>query len=161
MRKILSAAVFIAFGLFGVVPAAFAQGPMNCNVSTADPSYSDGQTRACSQDVTGHIRTLATTTVPVAPLTTTELPVTVAVTNTFQQALAASGTRKGCTIQYIAVAGSKGFVFFGSSTPGSTATSFQLGDKQALNCAVGGLGVATDQVLVTGTATDIFIVSNQ
>lgn len=101
-------------------------------------------------------------TVPGAVLgkTTTGTKATVAVTNTYVQALASSATRTGCTIQYIAVAGTKGYVFFGSA-PADTTTSFQLTNGQSLNCAIGGLGVATDAVQVTGTATDIFVVSTQ
>lgn len=93
--------------------------------------------------------------------TTTQAKVTVAVTSTFQAALASSTTRKGCTVQYVAVAGTKGYVFFGSSTPSDLTTSFQLTAGQAINCSIGGLGVATDQILVTGTGTDIFVISSQ
>lgn len=98
----------------------------------------------------------------VAPVgkTTTQAKVTVSVTNTYQQALASSAARTGCTIQYVSVAGSKGYVFFGSS-PADTTTSFQLTNGQSINCAVGGVAVATDAVQVTATATDIFVVSNQ
>lgn len=92
--------------------------------------------------------------------TTTQAKVTIAVTNTYQQALAASSTRAGCTIQYVSVAGSKGYVFLGSA-PADTTTSFQLTNGQSLNCAIGGVSVATDAIQVTGTATDIFVVSNQ
>jgi hypothetical protein len=91
--------------------------------------------------------------------TTTGAKVTISVTNTYQQALASSGTRKGCTIQYIAVAGIKGYVFFGSA-PGDTTTSFQLTNGQSINCQTPGVTL-TDAVQVTATATDIFVVSNQ
>ena len=63
-------------------------------------------------------------------------------------------------MQYVAVAGNKGYVFFGTA-PADTTTSFQLVNGQSLNCAIGGGGVATDAVQVTGTGTDIFVVSNQ
>lgn len=139
---------------------ALAQGNSNCKVNAADPSYQDGQTQPCSQDLSGHIRTQATATIGVAPLTTTEAKLTIAVTGTYQQALPSTVGRKGCTVQYIAVAGTKGFVFLGAAPPDTT-TSFQLTNGQSLNCAVGGLGVATDAINVTATATDIFIVSNQ
>lgn len=101
-------------------------------------------------------------TIGIAPSrrTTTQAKTTIAVTNTYIQALAASTTRMGCTIQYIAVVGTKGFVFFGAS-PADTTTSFQLTNGQSINCALGGTGVATDAVQVTATGTDIFIVSNQ
>lgn len=92
--------------------------------------------------------------------TTTQAKVTVSVTNTYQAALASSPTRVGCSLQYVAVAGTKGYVFFGTS-PADTTTSFQLTNGQSINCAVGGVAVATDAINVTGTATDIFIVSAQ
>jgi hypothetical protein len=86
--------------------------------------------------------------------------VTVSVTNTYQQALASSTTRYGCTIQYVAVAGTVGYVYFGSA-PADTTTSFQLSNGQSINCGAGGGAVATDAIQVTGTATDIFVVSQQ
>lgn len=40
-----------------VIRYAFAQGgPSSCNVSTAAPSYNDGQTRALSCDTSGNLR---------------------------------------------------------------------------------------------------------
>lgn len=141
--------------------SALAQGAMNCKVNAADPSgYQDGQTQPCSQDTNGHIRTLTTATIGVVPLTTTQAKITIAVTGTYQQALPSTVGRKGCTVQYIAVAGTKGFVFLGAAPPNTT-TSFQLTNGQSLNCAVGGLGVASDAINVTATTNDIFIVSNQ
>lgn len=119
-----------------------AGGPSNwCSVSNANPMP-------------------VTTTSSGNGKTTTEAKVTVAVTNTYQTALASSASRTGCTVQYIGVAGTKGYVFFGTS-PADTTTSFQLSNGQALNCAIGGTAVATDAIQVTGTGTDIFIVSNQ
>ena len=94
------------------------------------------------------------------PLTTTETKVTIASTNVFQAALAASATRKGCTVQYLTGGGFFGYVFLGTS-PADTTTSFELANGQTLNCNVGGLGVATDAVNVTGTTGDVFIVSSQ
>lgn len=92
--------------------------------------------------------------------TTTEAKLTVSVSNTYQQALASNSSRTGCTVQYISVAGSKGYVYFGSA-PADTTTSFQLVNGQALNCSIGGVAVATDAINVTGTATDIFVISSQ
>lgn len=91
--------------------------------------------------------------------TTTQTKVTVSVTNTYVNALAANANRKGCTIQYIAVAGAKGFVFFGAA-PADTTTSFQLTNGQTINCGADGVTL-TDAVQVTGTGTDIFVVSSQ
>lgn len=92
----------------------------------------------------------------------TQTSVTVAVTNTFVQALSRVDGRNGCTIQYVAVAGTKGYVFFGSAAPSDTTTSLQLTNGQTITCRIGGLdGVAVDAIYVTGTATDIFIVNSQ
>lgn len=93
--------------------------------------------------------------------TTTEAKVTIAVTSTFQVALTANTARKGCTIQFIGGAGTSGFVFLGSVTPADTSTSFKLTVGQSLNCAIGGIGLATDQILVTGTQNDVFVISSQ
>lgn len=124
-------------------------------------TYVAGVQRPITQDTTGKgcvaISGTVTATQPTG--TTTEAKVTVAVTSTYQQALAASATRKGCTIQYIAVGGTKGYVFFGSA-PADTTTSFQLTNGQAINCGAPGVTL-TDAVQVTGTGTDIFVVSNQ
>lgn len=89
--------------------------------------------------------------------TTTEAKVTIAVTNTYQQALAASATRKGCTIQNNGT--HIGYVFFGS-VPADTTTSFQLQPGQPISCS-GGSVLLTDAVQITGTAGDIFVVANQ
>ena len=90
---------------------------------------------------------------------TTQAKVTIAVTNTFQVALAANTLRLGCAIQNTGA--NTAFVFFGSATPADTTTSFRLAQNQSLNCAIGGGAVATDQILVTGTANDVLIVSSQ
>ena len=97
----------------------------------------------------------------VLPKQTTQAKVTIAVTNTYQQALAFSQTRSGCTIHYVAVVGTKGYVYFGTAAPADTTTSFQLTNGQSISCALGGDGVAIDAIQVTATGTDIFIVSNQ
>jgi hypothetical protein len=96
---------------------------------------------------------------------TTQVKITVAVTNTYVLALAANTARAGCAIQYIPAANTDvGYVFFGAS-PADTTTSFRLGDTapefSGMTCAIGGTGVATDSIFVTGTSGDIFIVSSQ
>jgi hypothetical protein len=91
--------------------------------------------------------------------TTTQAKVTIATTNTYQQALASNTSRKGATIQYIGVAGAIGYVYFGSA-PADTTTSFQLSPGQILSANFGGV-IATDTIQVTGTGTDIFIVASQ
>ena len=92
--------------------------------------------------------------------TTVLTKVTIAVTNTYQQALAANSLRLGCTIQYIAVAGTVGYVYFGSD-PSDNTTSFQLVNGQTISCATATGGVLSDRVTVTGTGTDIFVVGTQ
>lgn len=91
--------------------------------------------------------------------TSTQVKVTIAVTNTFQTALAASSTRLGCLLQNNG--SNAAYVFFGSSTPADLTTSFKLTTGQAISCAVGGVIVATDQIQVTGTANDVLVVSSQ
>jgi hypothetical protein len=127
---------------------------------------SNGNTAFAVMDLTGRLCVASSVSQGTSPWVvanqggaTTPAKVTIAVTNTYQQALAPAASRKGCTLQYIAVAGTKGFVFFGSA-PGDTTTSFQLVNGQSISCSVPGL-VLTDAVQVTATATDIFVVTNQ
>lgn len=133
----------------------------------AQPAFGQAPVRVCNSALSpscinpnsdGSINT--TSTVSSTGKTTTQAKVTVAATNTYQTGLAASSTRAGCTIQYVAVAGTKGYVYFGSA-PADTTTSFQLTNGQSLSCAVGGVAVATDIITITATQNDIFIVSNQ
>lgn len=90
--------------------------------------------------------------------TTTMAGGTIAVTNTFQQALAASATRKGCTLQNNDT--NVMLVFFGTIGSASLTNSFKLAAGQAMSCNVGNV-VLTDAVNVTGTATGAFVISNQ
>lgn len=94
----------------------------------------------------------------VVAATTTQAKLTVSVTNTYQQALASSATRKGCLIQNNG--SNTGFVFFGAA-PADTTTSFKLAPGQPISCSVGGLAVATDAVQITGTSGDVFVISSQ
>ena len=91
---------------------------------------------------------------------TTMAKVTVTTTSSYLTALSSSINRRGATIQYIAVAGSLGYVYFGSSSPADTTTSFQLSPGQVMSATVGS-GVITDGILVTATTSDIFIVMSQ
>lgn len=155
--------VALGFALLWVSTPAHAQQANNywCNSATV-PCPPSGWTPASAANpfpVTGTFTPSGSQATPLGK-TTTEAKVTVSVTNTYQTALASAASRVGCTIQYIAIAGTKGFVFFGAS-PADTTTSFQLTNGQSITCAIGGTAVATDAVQVTGTGTDIFIVSNQ
>lgn len=89
---------------------------------------------------------------------TTQVKVTISVTNTFQTALAGSGSRSGCLIQNNGT--HTMYVFFGSTTPGDTSTSFQLGAGQSISCLASGV-VLTDPILITGTANDVAVVASQ
>lgn len=98
------------------------------------------------------VRTQSTT------VATTQTKGTIAVTNTFQQALSASGPRLGCTIQNNGT--HTMYVFFGDTTPADTTTSFQVAPGGSIYCSAG-VVVLYGQVLITGTANDVFVVSNQ
>jgi hypothetical protein len=84
---------------------------------------------------------------------------TIAITNTFQQALAGNGTRKGCTIQ------NQGthtmYVFPGTTAAATTAASLLLQSGQIFMCQSTGSSVITDPINITGTAGDAFVVYEQ
>lgn len=84
---------------------------------------------------------------------------TIAVTNTFQVALAApSGPRVGCAVQ------NQGthvmYVFFGASASATTAKSFQLQAGQIIYCEAPPI-ILQDIVNITGTAGDAYVVTSQ
>lgn len=87
---------------------------------------------------------------------------TIATGGTFQQALTASAGRKGCTIQYVGVAGVKGYVVFGANPgAGVLGTSYQLNNGDTLNCQSPSV-IETRDAFVTGSAaTDYFVVTVQ
>lgn len=103
-----------------------------------------------------------TVAVTFTPLTSTNLSSTIAVTNTFQSIQASTGTRKGCLIQNVATSDSM-WVYFGAIGGATKGKSFILDavHGSAVSCAVGGLGVLTDQVSITGTAPDAFTANFQ
>lgn len=104
----------------------------------------------------------ATATVAVAPLTSTNLSSTVAVTNTFQSIQVSTAGRNGCLIQNQSTSNTM-WVYFGAIGGATKAKSFQLDSTHglAISCSVGGLGVLTDQVSITGTAADAFTANFQ
>jgi len=97
--------------------------------------------------------------VAVAPLTSSNLSSTVAVTNTFQSIQVATAGRNGCNIQNTST--HTQWVYFGAIAGATAAKGFQLAAGQTISCSVGGLGVLTDQVSITGTATDTFVANFQ
>lgn len=86
-------------------------------------------------------------------LTTTNASGTITSGGTFQSILASSATRKGCLIQNPTTATEPLYVFFGANGSATTANSISLGPGASVSCAVGGLGVATDNVSATATTT--------
>jgi hypothetical protein len=90
--------------------------------------------------------------------TSTQTKVTITTASTYQQYLASTAGRKGCTIQFITAAHT-GYVFFGAA-PGDTTTSFQLSPGQTLNCNTGPT-VLTDAIQLTSSNnSDVFVVNS-
>lgn len=121
-----------------------------------------------SQDATGKLCTSAVTSVAVTGVTTTEAAGTITTHAVFQQALASNASRKGCTIQNTST--DVEYVFFGATVSATTANSFALGAASvtggqggSINCSIGGLQVATDNIAITSKANDgaTFVVSSQ
>lgn len=114
-------------------------------------------------DGTKWVETSATNPFPVnasvAPLTSTNLSSTVAVTNTFQSIQVLTAGRNGCAIQNNDT--NTMWVFFGAIAGATKAKSVVLAAGQSVACAVGGIGVLTDQISITGTATGVFFASVQ
>lgn len=102
---------------------------------------------------------------PLTGATTTNAASTIAVTSTFQSALAASTSRKGCRVT------NKGTnimrVFIGAPGSGATGTSFILAagsasaDGGTFDCGLMQGVVITDQISITGTAADAYLVTSQ
>jgi hypothetical protein len=135
---------------------------------TPPATYVAGTNRAITQDVNGKscVNATVSATVTVAALTSTNLSSTISVTNTFQSIQASTAGRNGCLIQNNSQANEM-WVFFGPIGSATKATAFGLPPGTAttpggsIACAVGGLGVLTDQVSITGTATDTFTANFQ
>jgi len=129
-------------------------------------SYSAGKIYPTTQDTTGkecvNATVSATATVAVAPLTSTNLSGTIAVTNTFQSIQVSTAGRNGCLIQNQSTTDPM-WVYFGAIAGATKAKSFELDTSHglAISCSVGGLGVLTDQVSITGTGTDGFTANFQ
>lgn len=94
------------------------------------------------------------------PVFSTSTAGTIATTNTFQIALqppAAPAVRRGCSIQNLGT--NNMFVNFGSATPAAT-TSIKLIPGAIIRCDAGGI-VLQDQINITGTSADTFVVLSQ
>lgn len=166
-RKFVSllAGVSLTAVLF-YVPPAFAQtAPGAAHVvttcGTLGTAYTADSNRAITQDTTGkacvNATVSATATVAVAPLTSTNAAGSISVTNTFQSIQASTAGRNGCLIQNQSIANQM-WVYFGAIGTATKAKSFILDTSHglAISCAVGGLGVVTDQISITGTSGDLY-----
>lgn len=92
------------------------------------------------------------------PVKTTQTSVTIAVTNTFQTALAARASRAGCLIQNNGT--NAMYAFFGSGSP-TTAKSFKIAAGGTINCSAAADLIITDLIRITGTSGDVAAVSEQ
>ncbi len=92
-------------------------------------------------------------------LTSTNLSSTIAVTSTFQSIQVSTAGRKGCVVQNNGTHNMN--VFFGAIGSATAGSSVVLATGQAVSCAVGGLGVLTDQVSITGTSGEAFFAAVQ
>lgn len=105
------------------------------------------------------ISSMTPITTALATGTTTAAAVTITTGNTFQSALASSGTRKGCLVQYTGTG--TGYVFFGATVSATKATSLQLAPGASASCNISGL-ILTDNIAVTSaTTSDTFVVNSQ
>lgn len=91
-------------------------------------------------------------------VTSTNVSSTIAITDTFQSLQVATSTRKGCTVQNNGSAAM--YVFFGAIGSATKAASLVLSPGDVANCTVGSI-VLTDQISITGTATQTFMAAVQ
>jgi hypothetical protein len=102
---------------------AVSQGPSQCNVSTAAPTYGNGQTRALSCDTQGNVRTTASVSASIAGFnpTTTGTPISV--------------TTGGDT---------------GNLPAGAVVVAFNVGTTNTAYCKLGAAATVNDIPLVAG-----------
>ena len=149
---------------FSAAPAMAQQSSAQVYATCGTAPYTAGQIRLNTQDTTGAgcIHATVSATVTVAPATTTNASGTIVTGGTFQSILASSGTRVGCLIQNPTTATEPLYVFFGANASATTAKSISLAAGGSVNCAVGGLGVATDNISATATtSTHAFVEMSQ
>jgi hypothetical protein len=97
-------------------------------------------------------------TTPTVALTTTANS-TISVTNTFQQVLAQNTLRASCLIQN--TGSHVEYVFFGAIANATTSNAYVIQAGQTISCSVNSGIVLGDQVSITGTSGDGYIVTNQ
>lgn len=103
--------------------------------------------------------------IPIVPtpsdLTTTQVGGAITTHGTFQSALAASTTRKGCL--YTNTSLDTEYVFFGLTASATTSNAHQVAPGAGMSCATQAGGVVDDNIAVTSKVTDgaTFVVSSQ
>lgn len=90
--------------------------------------------------------------------TNTQAGSTIAVTNTFQTAIAANATRTGCLVQN--QSSRTQYVYFGTVAAASLAASWQVPAGGSISCNAPGVVIST-AVAITGTATDAYVAGEQ
>lgn len=158
LSRIIAVFATLVLGL-GIHEQSYAQSTSALVVSTCgSQTLVAGNNRVLSQDTTGTLCAPGggsgspVTVTPVA-LTTTNGSGTIATGGTFQSILASSATRKGCLIENPTTATEPLYVFFGANGSATTSNSISLSPGGTVSCAVGGIGVATDNVSATATTT--------
>ena len=135
-----------------------------CTYNSPGLTLSPGQqaTLQCTSSGQLIVNATVSASVAVAPLTSTNLSGTISVTNTFQSIQVSTAGRNGCLIQNQSTTDPM-WVYFGAIGGATKAKSFELDSTHglAISCSVGGLGVLTDQVSITGTSTDGFTANFQ
>jgi hypothetical protein len=94
-------------------------------------------------------------------VTSSNLSGTITTTNTFQSLQVPTTSRKGCTIQNNGT--HTMYVYFGPVANATTGAALALSAGQPAFCAVGlgGVGVLTDQISITGTSGDAYFANFQ
>lgn len=88
-----------------------------------------------------------------SPVPTLNLSSTIGSTGVFQSIQAANPARRGCLIQN--TSSNSQYLFFGPIASATTAKSILLAAGAGMPCNTAGI-VTTDQISITGTATDTF-----
>lgn len=150
----------LLFILLLVAGPSFAQTPTNAKVvsSCGTATYTAGLNGAVTVDTAGNLCSGGGSGTQPITGTTTTANSTIAVTNTFQAALASSATRKGCTLQNTGT--HVQYIYFGTIGSATTSNAYQISPGQTISCAAGVI-VLTDAVGITGTAGDGYIVTSQ
>lgn len=152
---------FLAFAfvlaLFGV--SARAQGPDLCAVTTAAPTYGDGQTRAQSCDPQGNLRTTASVSASIAPFApvTTGTPIAVTtggVTGTLPNGAVVVAFNVGTTNTAFCKLGASATVNDAAISPGGW-LAFAVGVNTQLTCITSASTTTVNMVGGSGLPTGV------